>query len=733
MKKYYLFGFVAAIFLGVSVLMFGCGANPTSDGAASGSALGTGTGIISGIASDESGAALSGVAVTDDTNTYITNSDGTFRLANISAAYNILVKFSKTGYVPTQQKVTLPANGHAYLTPILKAFGTTNSSFSVAAGGTVADGTGSVTINPNTLVDAGGTPVVGTVTVNFTSFDPSITAEMSAFPGDFAGRTSATGTDNPIETFGFVDITITDGSGNKVNLATGATAEVHIPIPASLQSTAPTTIDLWSYNETGGYWLKEGIATIEAGRTYYVGIVQHFCYWNCDHLFETGYIRGRVVDMNGDPVEHAYIRMVPIDYYGASPYWQTFTDSSGHFSGLPVKVNSITRICAMMGDYVSPAELVSHHPTSAGDTYSLTADLVLPTTDATALPTWQYVGTPGFSAGQLSNLGNNNNDSWHATTCSVYDGVPFVAYADKSHNGKATVVKYNGSAWEEVGGPGFSDGSVECNSLYFDNDGTPYVAFVDSVHGRAITVMKYTTGSWTTVGSAGFTANDAEDPSIYVYNGTPYIACSVPNGSGSGMAVVMKYTGATWEALGTLPNTNESGYICVNGDGATPYVVYGVHSYSDKLVAMKYTGTTWEAVGAPGFSDSSADYTSLYIDEGTPYVAYNDNAHSGKVTVMKYDGASWKAVGSKGFLEAFDTTLSLFVYNGTPYVTASNGPSLIKLQVMKYTGSSWKYVGNPDITDNDAGAPSVFVYAGTVYVSYGDGANGGKLSVVKYE
>jgi len=44
---------------------------------------------------------------------------------------------------------------------------------------------------------------------------------------------------------------------------------------------------------------------------------------------------------------------------------------------------------------------------------------------------------------------------------------------------KASVMKFDGSLWVQVGTPGFSAGQADFTSLAFNSSGTPYVAYQD--------------------------------------------------------------------------------------------------------------------------------------------------------------------------------------------------------------------------------------------------------------
>jgi hypothetical protein len=56
-----------------------------------------------------------------------------------------------------------------------------------------------------------------------------------------------------------------------------------------------------------------------------------------------------------------------------------------------------------------------------------------------------------------------------------------------------------------------------------------------------------------------------------------------------------------------------------------------------KAMVMKYTGGSWQTVGTAGFSPGGAAFTSLAIDSmGTPYVAYEDDTVGYRATVMRF-------------------------------------------------------------------------------------------------
>jgi hypothetical protein len=127
---------------------------------------------------------------------------------------------------------------------------------------------------------------------------------------------------------------------------------------------------------------------------------------------------------------------------------------------------------------------------------------------------WEYVGSPGFSAGTVL-----------YTSLYVYNDIPYICYEDGGASGRATVMKYDGS-WQYVGSQGFTPGRAEYPSLHMYN-GTPYVAYREinaSTQLHKASVMKYNGTSWEDVGTPGFSSGTADYNSLFVYSGTPYVA-----------------------------------------------------------------------------------------------------------------------------------------------------------------------------------------------------------------
>ena len=345
---------------------------------------------------------------------------------------------------------------------------------------------------------------------------------------------------------------------------------------------------------------------------------------------------------------------------------------------------------------------------------------------------WENVGSPGFSSGEAIYISLAIDDS----------GTPYVAYRDQVNGAKATVMKFNGTEWVNVGPTaGFSEGQAENISLAIDGSGTPYLAYRDDIISGSsfrATVKKFNGTNWVGVGLRGFSAGNAYFTSLAIdNNGTPYVAYR--DDSNSKRATVKKFNGTSWVDVGSAGlSAGEVSYtsLAIDNNG-TPYVAYRDHSNSLKATVMKFNGKNWENVGSAGFSAGGAYYTSLAIYSGTPYVAYQDGGNSGRATVMKFNGTNWENVGSPGFSGGgyvYSTSLAIDD-SGTPYVAYQDSGNSYKVMVMKFNGTSWVNVGSSGFSSSFGFFLTSLAIdnTGTPYVAYQDADYLKKATVMKGE
>ncbi len=272
---------------------------------------------------------------------------------------------------------------------------------------------------------------------------------------------------------------------------------------------------------------------------------------------------------------------------------------------------------------------------------------------------WEYVG-PEF----------NYVDGWGISAHSVtetsmaFDSAdsPYIVYRDEDDFNRLTVKRYVGESWGTVGAEGFTATSPDFKylnpAIVIDSTDTPHVVYCDAANSFKATVMKFNGSAWVTVGPAGFTAGPIT-PTIGSYidigfdsGDTPYVVFR--DEANSNKATVMKFNGSSWETVGSAGFSSdqvEHTTVAIDGND-TVYVAYdgwSTYSYTYQSTVMRYNGTDWVTVGQPRFSSIDARWTSLAMDShDIPHVVFAEK-YPGGTTVMKYDDGDWGVVGEAGF------------------------------------------------------------------------------------
>ncbi len=150
---------------------------------------------------------------------------------------------------------------------------------------------------------------------------------------------------------------------------------------------------------------------------------------------------------------------------------------------------------------------------------------------------WETVGAAGFSGhgGDFVNIAIGNGDTL------------YTAYSDYDFGtGGVTVKKFNGTDWVTVGERSFSGRTAFWLSLAISDaaDGRrPYVAYEDYFGGQKATVMRFDGSNWVDVGGGGFSTRSAAYVSMAIApNGGIYVSYADRDSMAStGQVTVMKY------------------------------------------------------------------------------------------------------------------------------------------------------------------------------------------------
>jgi hypothetical protein len=136
-----------------------------------------------------------------------------------------------------------------------------------------------VSIPGGALQDANGVGAAGPLDISIATIDLRSPEQM---PGDYSLDPSGSSA-RSMESYGAVSIDITSVGGQKLNLISGSTADISIPVdPGQLAAGGPIppSIPLLSYDETKGVWVQDGTATLSGNA--YVAQVKHFSSFNMD-------------------------------------------------------------------------------------------------------------------------------------------------------------------------------------------------------------------------------------------------------------------------------------------------------------------------------------------------------------------------------------------------------------------------------------------------------------------
>ena len=253
---------------------------------------------------------IDGVQVTIGSSTAITDTNGIFIIddatVNERFAY---IKASKIGYIHGSRALvpTLGANKVTIMLLEETVVGTTTSGTSETI--SLSNGA-SVSLNGE-YIKEDGSPYQGTVDVILHHLDPVDPEVNEQMPGMLYAA-NANGEERLLQTLGMLAVELRGTNGEDINLADGTTAEIRIPLDASLMDSAPSIIPLWYFDEERGFWVEDGEATLIGNE--YVGTVTHFSFWNCDIPAGAISLCITITSQDGDPLSNTYVGITSENY-----------------------------------------------------------------------------------------------------------------------------------------------------------------------------------------------------------------------------------------------------------------------------------------------------------------------------------------------------------------------------------------------------------------------------------
>jgi len=206
---------------------------------------------------------------------------------------------------------------------------TFSTEFDAATGGSYAFDNADVqlTFPANAIKnDATGEAYTGTVFVAAQYLDPTSNNVFDQMPGNLQGINTEN-EEGALMTLGMTAVELQGAAGEKLNIAEGQTATVSVPAPAGVDNL-PTEVPLWSFDETIGLWVEEGLAILENG--VYTGEVSHFSFWNWDVYAPSADFFAVLEDENGIPIPNMVVQITS----GTMGTGYGYTDENGLVGGM---------------------------------------------------------------------------------------------------------------------------------------------------------------------------------------------------------------------------------------------------------------------------------------------------------------------------------------------------------------------------------------------------------------
>lgn len=269
-------------------------------------------GLIGIVVDSTTGNPVAGVTVTAAGLTTTTDATGNFALPTIPNGPNV-VSFTLTAYAPQSRTVTISSNIETSLI-VQMVPNAASDSFDPAVGGTltITGSVGQLNLGAGVLRKSDGTaPNAGNATALLTPIGPSLDAYL--LPGEYVVVQTAGG-NAQFETYGGLDMRITDSGGNALTGVMGA-ADIRIPVNTRA-AVPPATVELMYFDTVTGMWVEDGTATLQGGGTYYGATITRIATYAVGQVYTVSTITVCVVDATGLPVSGARVQSDGIDYSG---------------------------------------------------------------------------------------------------------------------------------------------------------------------------------------------------------------------------------------------------------------------------------------------------------------------------------------------------------------------------------------------------------------------------------
>jgi hypothetical protein len=297
-------------------------------------------------------------------------------------------------------------------------------------------------------------------------------------------------------------------------------------------------------------------------------------------------------------------------------------------------------------------------------------------------------------------------------------GAPFVSWVSMTSQRQGWVHRWDGSAWEAVGGGAFT-GATEATysaAVTIDADGRPVVAWVarlaDGLDGTEVRVSRWTGTDWVQLGTAR--RRDTERGSGYPHlvlgaDGRPVVAWmerTDDTAQSPWTAYVDSWTGTDWVPLGgslsSAPAAAILPRLAVDPSTGELFVGFMFGQSGDQRYAVRRWDAgseTWQSLGNLRSAPATNVYAgSLAVDpSGRPVATWTetrplDGGGTGSFTVaQRREGTQWLALGGSEVTRGLNAVNDVVVDgSGVIFLTAhvtEEGPTPRYVRVYRSNGA----------------------------------------------
>ena len=255
-------------------------------------------------------------------------------------------------------------------------------------------------------------------------------------------------------------------------------------------------------------------------------------------------------------------------------------------------------------------------------------------------------------------------------------------------------------------------------------DGKPVIAFRNSTDGSRASVYRYDGSLWSDLGNADLAIYGGQTSFPRVEVGPDDVPVVIYRGTSPTSPLVSKHDGGSrWADLGVVAESPGGNYSMAIGSDSLPIVTVTSPGTGPTYI-KKYNGSTWDSWPVP-FTSMSSMLTVVDTDKQRPTIACVDN---GRAWVFRWEDEQWADLGSPLTDTADHMAEMVYDQDNTLYLVLVDGGWL---DMYRYEGlAQWTYMGA--IGHNAWQISLTFDASGRAQVLYKDPEQAEKLHFLQF-